>query len=421
MEKRFNEKTAVVLGGTAPHAELIRRLKNRGYYTILVDYLDHPPAKAEADLHLQESTLDQEAVLRLAKEYHADTVICSCIDQANITACYVNEQLGLHAPYSYETAKKITNKGYMKKVMRENAIPTSDYVYVDEWNQDRQIHLSFPVMVKPADSNTSNGVKRADTQEELERYLDEAIAISRNHRAVAEGYVDGREISAYFYISKKKAHLLLTNERFSRVEGENQVIRCYSIVYPARMSEKAKAGAERIADQIAQAFQLDNTPLFFQGILNGDTIQVLKFAPRIGGGLSYRAIEEHTGFDILSASIDSWLGNEVCVKIEEKEQITVTNVVYAKSGILGKITGTEEQIAEGQMEDYVPYKTEGTEIDDHFNSSSRVGAFTVKGKAMPEVLRKIREIYEKIDVLDVSGRSILRKDLYLGSEADIKL
>ena len=44
MELKDRNKTVIVLGGTAPHIELIKQLKSRGYYVILVDYLDNPPA-----------------------------------------------------------------------------------------------------------------------------------------------------------------------------------------------------------------------------------------------------------------------------------------------------------------------------------------------------------------------------------------
>ena len=54
----MNKKTAIVLGGTSPHIALIQKLKDRGYYTILVDYLNNPPAKKVADMHIKESTLD---------------------------------------------------------------------------------------------------------------------------------------------------------------------------------------------------------------------------------------------------------------------------------------------------------------------------------------------------------------------------
>ena len=65
-------KKAIVLGGTYPHSALIQKLKARGYYTILVDYLDHPAAKPFADEHIQESTLDMDKVCQIAKEQKAD-------------------------------------------------------------------------------------------------------------------------------------------------------------------------------------------------------------------------------------------------------------------------------------------------------------------------------------------------------------
>ena len=111
MDKNLHNKpVAVVLGGTFPHITLVENLRQRGYYTILVDYYDNPPAKASADEHLQESTLDKKKVLDIARSRNAELVISACIDQANVTACYVADKLGLPAPYSYETALRVTNK-----------------------------------------------------------------------------------------------------------------------------------------------------------------------------------------------------------------------------------------------------------------------------------------------------------------------
>ena len=120
-------KKAIVLGGTNPHIELINQLHARGYYVILIDFLPHPPAKPYADIHIQESSMDMDLVVKIGKEYDVDLVICACIDQQNVTACYAAEKLGLTKPYSYDFAHKITNKGYMKDVMVENHIPTTRY------------------------------------------------------------------------------------------------------------------------------------------------------------------------------------------------------------------------------------------------------------------------------------------------------
>ncbi|MBQ3313333.1 MAG: carboxypeptidase-like regulatory domain-containing protein, partial [Prevotella sp.] len=165
---RTNGKpVAIVLGGTNPHIELISQLKARGYFVVLVDYLDNPPAKAHADIHDQTSTMDLDAVTEVARRYDASLVMSACVDQANITACYVAEQLGLTKPYSYDTASRITNKGIMKQMMSQYGIPTTKYLYLENSETEPELDLTYPVMVKPADSCASSGVKKARNHDEL--------------------------------------------------------------------------------------------------------------------------------------------------------------------------------------------------------------------------------------------------------------
>ncbi len=408
----MEKKVAIVLGGTVPHAELITKLKRRGYYTVLLDYLENSVAKSVADEHIRESTLDMTAVLRVAVDYHADLVISAAVDQANISSCYAMEQLGKYVPYSYETAKSVTNKGYMKKVMRENGIPTSEFVYVDQTYSPNDIDIPFPVMVKPADSNSSNGVKKAENQDELIRYLNEALEFSRNSRAIVEGFMKGREISAYCYVADGRAKLLMTAERLSVTEGENAVIKCYASIAPARISQRAKEKAEDIATRIAKAFGLDNTPLFFQGMVVGDDVQVIEFAPRVAGGLSFNTILENTGFDILEATIDSYTGKKVNFdSYHEPSQMYVINTVYGENGVYDKLIGMEELLKEGVVEHSFIHKTPGMVLDDSRASSSRIAGFIVRAKELDAAKEKVTYVYQKIDALDMEGKSILRKDL----------
>src|SRR5690606_10752836 len=94
---------------------LLHLLRQRGWRTVLVDYLENPPARPHADLHVRESTLDPETVLRVAREQGAGLVIATCVDQANVVACQVSEALDLPHPYSHATASMIANKGQMKE------------------------------------------------------------------------------------------------------------------------------------------------------------------------------------------------------------------------------------------------------------------------------------------------------------------
>ena len=418
----FNTKpVALVLGGTVPHIELIIQLKKRGYYTILVDYLPNPPAKVVADEHIQESTLDQNKVLEIAKDRNASLVICGCVDQANITACYVMEQLGKEPPYSYEKAKLITNKGYMKKKMMENNIPTSKFYYVEDIAQADGIDISYPVMVKPADSNSSNGVKKAANKEEMLIHLKEALVISRNQKAIVEEFITGREISAYCFVTQGKAKLLMTAERISTYDGEKKVIKCYASIAPARISKEAELEAERIANCIARVFGLDNTPIFFQGIVNGDSISVIEFAPRVAGGISFMTIKENTGFDMISAVIDSYLGKAVSLTNYHKPKYFMSvNTIYGKDGVYGSTEGYEDLIADQTITHMFFHKTPGAIIDNSRASSSRIGAFISSGTSEEDMYKKVGKAYGKLNVYNEKGHSMIRRELNIYNRLYLK-
>ena len=418
----MNKKTAIVLGGTIPHCELIRQLKNRGYYTILVDYYDNPPAKEFADMHIKESTLDEDKVLAIAEQYNADLTISGCVDQANKTACYVLEKMGKHYPYSYQKASDITAKSYMKRVMLDNGIPTAKYISVEK-SFDASIldnlevyGLHYPVIVKPTDSNSANGVKKALNKKELEQYLSEALEISRTSRAIIEEFMTGAEISAYCYIHHHKAKLLMSAERICVTEGENKTIRNYATIAPARISHQASLNAELVAEQIANACGIDNTPFFFQGMVSGDEVKVIEFAPRVAGGISFKTIKDNTGFDDIEAVIDSYLGLEPPLNTwHEPEYIYTANTIFAQNCVFDHMEGVEELKAKGVVEELLLAKTPGMTIDDHSDSASRVGLFIVRGKEMEEVLSKLRIAYDTMKVIDDKGNDVLRRDIDLAS------
>lgn len=407
------KKTAIVLGGTNPHIELIKQLKQRDYYVILVDYLANPPARSCADLHLQESTMDKEKVAEIGKEYNASLVISACVDQANITACYAAEKLGLTKPYSYKTASEITNKGFMKKIMWENGIPTTKFYYMETGDTLEDFELKFPVMVKPADSCAASGVKKANNNKELHIFLDEARAVSRTGRTVVEEFFSGIEVSAYCFVKDGNAKVVMVSERLSVIEGERKVLKCYATVTPPAISDAAMKKIEKAADGIAKAFALDNTPLHVQAIIDGDEISIIEFAPRVGGGISYRTIKENTGFDIISATIDSYLEQPVDFKFEKPEFYYSVNLLYAVPGVYDHVEGIEKMIDENVIEGIHYHKTKGMLISDDRASAGRVAAVLIRGNSRQDLSDRIKYVMENIKVYDEGGKDILRRDLYL--------
>lgn len=407
-----NKPVAIVLGGTYPHITLLKKLRKRGFYTILIDYYENPPAKFDADEYIQESTLEKEAVLKIAREKRAELVISTCIDQANVTACYVSEILGLSKPYSYETALSVTNKVLMKKKMIENDIPTSKFYHLSSSDSIDKLTLRFPLIVKPVDSNSSKGVRKVETKNDIKEYLNYALSISRDKKAIIEEYKTGKEIGIDCFIKDGEAHVLMVKERRKLPFKKSDTQQIFGCLWPDETYMNNLEDYKKIANSIASAFELDNTPLMIQAIINEDEINVIEFAPRVGGGESFRIIQLSTGFDIIEAAIDSFLKIDTQPIYQKPKDIFAENFIYTKSARFGKLSGYQDLLDKGVVEYVDAYKTSNMQIGNELSSNNRVGVFTVKGSTKKEIFDKIKVAVESIDVFDTDGNSIMRKDIY---------
>ncbi len=403
-------KKALVLAGVSAHIPLLRDLRKRGYYTILVDYFKHPPARDYCDEHIQESTLDMDLVLEVAKQKQVDLVVTTNMDQANVTACYVSEKLNLPKPYSYATALNVTNKGLMKRIMVENQIPTPKHAYVTNLNEFDFNDMSFPLVVKPADSNGSKGVKRVENVQQLRSGLAEALEISRTNQGIIEEFINGVEIQIDCFVRNGSVEVLMTKERRNLYTPEGSVLQTIGSTVPAELTVKLQQQIQHIADSIAFAFKLDNTPLFIQAIIKYDDIYVLEFAPRIGGGLSNKMIEIHTGINIVHESVNSLLKSESSFEVMYPKTNLMTYLIYAKPGVFSSIAGGDELIESGVIKDFYTYKTTGMSIGADLRSSDRVGAFIVVGENQKEMEEKVKIAKKTLEVLNSDGENIMYND-----------
>ncbi|MBE6324115.1 MAG: ATP-grasp domain-containing protein [Bacteroidales bacterium] len=397
---------ALVLGGTAPHVLLVNKLHERGYYVVLIDYLSNPPAKRVADEHIQASTLDKEIVLQISKERNASLVISTCIDQANSVCCYVAEKLNLPHPYSYETSLLVTNKGMMKAQMMEYDVPTSKYILTKAVEDVDWSNVSFPCVIKPVDCNSSKGVHRADSVEEAKPYVEEAIRLSQTSEAIIEGFCPGDEIQVDCVALDGDADVVMTRSKVKMKWGEGAVLNSIGSIVPAQVSEKLIPELKTIAQKIAQGFGLKNTPFFYQAIVTGDKVNVLEFAPRVGGGLSYYMIKNFVGFDAVEAAVDSFLGIPISKSYHAPEKIYRSCLLYSKPCTFDHVEGVEELKEKGIIKEFFITKSKGDVIDGDMRSSNRVASFIVEANNIDELQNNISLCLSHVRVIDVEGNNL---------------
>ncbi|MBO5286902.1 MAG: ATP-grasp domain-containing protein [Clostridia bacterium] len=402
---------ALVLAGGFPQIALIKELKSRGITTVLADYYENPVAKPYADIFYRASTLDIDAITEIASKEKVDFLITACTDQALLTVAKVSETLGLPCYIDYQTGLNVTNKSYMKKVFSEYNIPTAKHVVMAELDMEKIKGMEFPLIVKPVDCNSSKGVKKVTNEAELTKAFNDAVRFSRTDTAIVEEFIEGEELSADVYVENGVAHLLSVSSLDKIANNDKFVI--YRGFYSYERTESVRGVITEIAQQIADAFGLKNSPMLIQTIYDGKRAFVLEFSARTGGGVKYLLIKKVSGFDVISAVVDLTLGNKPSVgKLEPENKLIMNEFIYCYPGTFKRLDGFEEMKSEGILSDYYLFKWEGAVFDTIENSGDRIAGFTIQADTMEELREKHHAVLDRARVLDINGKDIMRRDLF---------
>ncbi|MBX2980700.1 MAG: ATP-grasp domain-containing protein [Flavobacteriales bacterium] len=412
MRKR-QVKRALVLGGGQDQVPLFSLLEAHGVEAMLLDYLEDPPARALAARHFQESTLDREAVLRVAREAEVDLLISAGNDLVVTTLASVSEELGLYHNISLDTAIKATDKHRMKACFQQAGIPMPQGVELNTLDQARQraIELGYPLVAKPVKGTSSKGVVRIPDAFALDHAWSQLRSAVPEGPVVLEQFISGAEVSVDAFVLEGQVHVLGITQ-LNQVPGLPQGFSFLSTLMPAPLPDAARDRVLSIAAALAPAFGITNGPFFFQAMVQGDAVYVLEMGARTAGGAKYRFIQAATGFDLLAAYVDLLLGSPVVVPPIEPRGFNAMTHVYAHPGTMAELIGTEEALVAGHVRYFLPPKPVGSGVGQGLAARDRVLSFMAQGETMSALQQHIEAALATLHVLDPMGRDLIRRDLY---------
>ena len=400
---------ALVLAGGLPQIDLIIKLKNRGIETILVDYYVNAVAKDFADKFYCVSTLDTMAVKQLAIDEKVDFIITVCTDQALLTMAKVSEELGLPCYIDYDTATKVTNKEYMKKIFVANHIPTAKYIISSKLEDINFVDWNFPVVVKPVDCNSSKGVYRAENIDELNISFENAVMLSRSNKVIVEEFIAGNELSVDAYVENGKS-IILDITSSEKLKENNKFI-IYRTWHPASITDELKKKICVLAQQIADSFKIINSPMLIQMLTDGKNLFVIEFSARTGGGVKYLSIEKRTGIDVVTAVIDLTIGLKPHIDIVNPvHKYMIDEYIYCIPGVYDHLEGFDELKSNNIISDYYIFRWKGSIFNSIENSGDRIAGFTIEGDTIEELKDKHYLVNKKVKVISNDNKDIMHHD-----------
>jgi len=401
----------LVLGGGRHQIGLISYAVENGVEIILSDYLEGSPGHKIATKSYLTSTLDFEANLEHAINHKINGVITTGTDQPLLIMADICDRLGLSSYLTPESSRDCTNKRRMFSCLKDIHIPKYEIFKAD---QDVKIdfqEFEFPLIVKPFDSQGQRGISIIHHKSEFDHAVVRARSKSKDVSVIVQEYLEGPEMTISAWVHEGKPQILLITDRLT-YNKDKAVGVCLQHVYPSKHIVGLEPEAEVMTKGIAEAYKLENGPLYIQFIKARDKLFLIEATCRIGGGHEDRLIKTVTGVNIYPHLINLGLhGNSKDFSYRQQfpldDTFAMVCFIVAKEGILKK-----QYINEHDLENY-GYKQSGFYYEDGYvqeeivNSMGRVGYFICTGKSREELEKNAKFIYTRFKAENNEGENLV--------------
>jgi len=177
----------------------IQWAKEQGWTVFVADDNENAEYRHLADSFVHVDLADIEGMIsaarRIKTDHGLDGVFTAGTD-FSYTVARVARSLGLPG-LEPETALAASNKERMRRVFRENGIPSPSFRVLSSQDEPRKVlsGLDFPLVVKPVDNMGARGIRRIDSEAEFLEAFRLAGEHSRSGQIIVEQYVPGPEFS----------------------------------------------------------------------------------------------------------------------------------------------------------------------------------------------------------------------------------
>ncbi|PKK40064.1 Phosphoribosylglycinamide synthetase, ATP-grasp (A) domain protein [Clostridiaceae bacterium JG1575] len=311
-------KRLLILGAGNAQYDAITYCKERGHQVFACSYTDTDRCIPLVDEFRIINIVDVEGVTAYAKEKEVDCVYSVGSDLAMPTAMEVSRRLALPHFISAQTAKDCNVKHRFRERLGPQFPGNVPYTLVSTLEELRGVQ-SFPVMMKPVDSQGQRGVFCCKSLEDLEAHFAEAMTHSRSGQLIVERFIQGPEVSLNAYMVAGEMVYLRLSDRISFDDLPGGIIKEHWVPSRFETPKVSKRLAHR-AQEALRRLEILNGPAYFQIILEaGEEPFFIEITPRLDGCHMWNLLKHYDGVDLLEASLEHLLQGTAPVFPSPKE------------------------------------------------------------------------------------------------------
>lgn len=388
----------LVIGASILQVPAIIRAKELGHYVAVADYNPNAIGIQYADEYYNASTIDIEAICRVADTFQPDGIMTLATDMPMRALSVAAAKLGLPG-ISYDTAIKATDKGEMIKAFKAQNVPSPWYYIVDTIDEIENLPVSYPFIIKPTDNAGSRGVCLVKTKDELTEAFNYSQRESRGGKVIIEEYLIGQEVSVEVLVLDEIPHIIaITDKLTTGAPHFVEMGHCQQ----SRLSNDMISQIKVVAKQAVKAVGINCGPAHVEMMVTSNGPRMIELGARMGGDcITTHLVPLSTGVDMIEATIEVCLGRTPNIK-PRFDKGSAIRFFNTPNGTIKSIEGVREALSIDGVKEVVFTKHIGDKVGDIHSSLDRVGYVITQHNSAVEAEELCHRALDviKIEVVD---------------------
>jgi biotin carboxylase len=303
------EPALVVLGAGLSQRPLIRRARERGLATCVVDGRTDRPAAADADRFVHQDFSDVPATIAALNAAGITALgVCSMgSEQAVVPGARLAEALGLPG-LPVTAALAATDKVVQRGLYHDHGVPSAGFAPASSLADALAAYdtLGPRVIIKPTDGAAQRGVSDVQSRDDVAVAVEHALRESRSGELIVEEHLSGLEYTVNAFVLGGVFHPVSVTLR--ELAPEPAVGICVAHRHPCGRSDEDVALIVDVVRRAALAIGIDAAPVYAQVRFGPDGPRMIECGARLGGGSDAQLAQLVVGVDLMETVLDAALG-----------------------------------------------------------------------------------------------------------------
>lgn len=390
------KKTILIFGAGLNQYLLVKAARDLGVTSVVLDPNPDAPGKVLADHFYVVAGNDYETTKRIALKHKVNGLATTQMEKPLRLMAKLAEEIGLpfHSP---EAVERSLDKWLMKQAFLKYNVPCARGKLFHNNKEIRENDLRdfhYPLVLKPKDGTSSQGVFRIEKFEEIHKYIDITRRFSHNGEVIIEEFLEGPEYSIETITYKGQTTIVQYTEKFITPFPHTVEM---GHLQPANLTPEEKEKIAKVVKDAIAAIGIDNSAAHTEIKLTPNGPKVVEIGARGGGDFisSYLTLAS-TGVSMDEAIIKVALGEEP----DLQHKTRMYSYIKYFSLPVGKIVKEIKDYSDILKDDHVVFAhiavKEGDIIEEITESKKRPGFVIVKAKDKVTVERIAKSFCEYI-------------------------